>query len=323
MARRFSHSLSRLGIGGAAAAAAAFGLFAVAALPPVPALGQAQTPPPADPAPATATVDATTVPNADAATSTAVPATNPALKAVTDALRANDYWRASILLHAKRPTNLTSGEIRRWNLLSALTALRTGDKEWLSQITHDPAYTSTSDDLVIITAGRLLQDGKYDRARVLLNTVPEPETLSDIPRRRYWENQARLEQMTGNITAERKQIENLVSLVAEWPTAGCQTCHGNPRKYNDDVTTLDLGRVWFLDRYTVLMRQQGDAAKVGNEARATLAKNPNDPAARLRLALSQRALQDDKASETSLRTLSWIEFPDREKKTPLRLATYP
>jgi predicted Zn-dependent protease len=133
---------------------------------------------------------------------------------------------------------------------------------------------------------------------------------------------ARLEQLEGNRRAERKVIEELVAYGSRWPTATCQSCHANPAAPGK-IPSLDVAGWWAGERLTEILRADGDAARVRDEARRLVEKNPQDVAARLRLAYSLRAAGDTAAAESALRELSWAQFPDRKRIAPSDLIVFP
>jgi thioredoxin-like negative regulator of GroEL len=227
------------------------------------------------------------------------------------------------LLKGVKVTSLEPPEARRWRTLAVIVALRTGDSAWQSELTNDFQYYAKSVDLVITTAAQLLRDGRREQARAVLASIKEPEKLDEVPRRRFLEILARLEQLEKNDKEERKYVNQLVSFASTWPNDVCQSCHANPSNQGEAVTTLNLSTLWFGERYVKLMQQQGDAATVLANAQKALAKNPSDSSSRLKLAYALRATgQEAKAIET-LRTFPWAEFPDRPKRPPLRFAIFP
>ena len=292
-------------------------VFAAPAL--VPAWGGSQqaappNPPASDTAAQTATPSPAPIPAAK---------TNPVLREALLAMRDNRIEDARRLLKSVDVKSLDVGDARRWRSLAPIVALRAGDRAWLKAITDDPQYFGNSISMVTTTTARLMQDGAFEQARTLISTIKEPENLDEVPRRRYLELRARLEQLDNHPAEERRYINQLIAFVSRWPTQSCQGCHARPSKFGDAITTLPLSDLWFADRYVKLMQKQGDAAVVLAQTQKALAKNPGDNSARLKLAYALRATgQEAKAIET-LRMFPWAEFPDREKRTPLRLETFP
>ena len=222
------------------------------------------------------------------------------------------------------PVKMAPNDARRWRALASSAALRTGDKEWLRKITDDPEHHDNSILLVTITSARMLQDGEYEQARVLLGTLKNPEDLDEIPRRRYLQLNARLEQMNGIPERERIYIAKLVDFAGQWATPTCQSCHADTKRFGQDaIATFSVSDWWVGERFTELIKQSGDAQKVRREAEARLQKNPSDQAAHLRAAYALRALNQPEKAEAHLRALPWAEFPDREPRPSLRTVTFP
>ncbi|MBC8103344.1 MAG: hypothetical protein H7Z41_12265 [Cytophagales bacterium] len=247
-----------------------------------------------------------------------------AYRQANTALKAGRAPEAAKLLKPFKVSTLDPLDARRWRTLAAAAAVRTGDAKWLREINDDPESFTISLDLMLLTAQRLVQGNKLEDARTLLKQIRDPQSLDEVPRRRYLELMARLEQLSGNATKERVYIAKLVEFAGSWPADRCQACHANPRLYGDEVTTtIDIAEWWAGDRFATLIRQQGDAASVKAAATKRLAADPSDASARLRLAYSLRALGNEEQATATLRALPWAEFPDREKRTPLRLAPFP
>lgn len=254
---------------------------------------------------------------------TAIPtvgSTGP-LSPVTEALRQNRVEEAARLLKAIDVKTLSVTDQSRYRRLSSLVALRVGDKAWLEAVVRDPAYSSNSLELLTVTAARLLQDGRFEETRAVLNVIPEPTLLSEVPRRRYLTLRAKLALFDGDAAAERGYIAKIVESTGDWSKPHCQACHANPRKFGEQVTTFDANRWWVGQRFTVLV--QKDAETIVSGARKRLAANPQDEAARLRLAYALRALNKTAEATQTLRELPWVEFEDREKRPPLRFTTFP
>lgn len=252
---------------------------------------------------------------------------NPILREATTALRDGDAKRAAHLLKPVDVKTLLPNDARRWRTLSALSALRTGDRKWLDSITSDPEYFSNSINLITITVQRFLQDGRYNEARALLGQIKNAEQLDEIPRRRYLQLGARLEQLTGHPDRERVYVAKLVDFAGRWASPACQACHANPKKFGDETTTLNVSDWWVGERFSTLVKQKGDAGAVRVRAQAALNQSPNNNALnnalRLRIAYALRAEGKNAEAETALRSVPWAECADRPQKTPLRLATFP
>lgn len=294
-------------------------LVGTAAVMPGPVRGQ-------DPAPVAVTPQATvTAPDRETGDKAgeAGSETTAVLKQATEALRQSRHADAARLLRSLKVSRLAPNEARRWRSLASLAALRTGDRKWADEINNDPEHFSNTLNLVTATAARMLQDGQYDEARALLSQIKNPEGLDEIPRRRYLQLYARLEQLTGHPESERVYVAKLVDFAGKWSSATCQACHANTKLHGDAVTSLNVSDWWVGDRMTALLKQGGDADRVRKDAEARLAKDPNDAGARLRLAYALRAAGDAAGADAALQTLPWADLPGRERKAPLRLATFP
>lgn len=239
------------------------------------------------------------------------------------ALRINPY-EAARLLKEIDPRALPAAQVNRYFLSATRAALRVGDREWLSKLAKEqPSLQESADNLLLLAAMRAMLTADFKAARRTLEQIPNPDSMAETPRRRYWQLSQKLEQMDNNPKAERVFADKMVTFVAAWPTEGCQSCHANPKKYGKDVTTLDLKNIWFGERYSALLKIMGDAAAVRDEAQKSLAKNANDEAARIKLAYALRALGDAAGSEQELRKIPWSQWPDREVKTPMRFGQFP
>lgn len=261
-------------------------------------------------------------PAAAPAAPASAPTSPPALTDASTATREGRLLDARRLLQSVDHTTLSESDTARWLNLASRTALRLGDKDWLKQINQRGDLDENGDTLLILGAMRFLLAGKYDNARKALAGVDQPERLSEIPRRRYLELWARLHQLDGQRHDERAYVTKLVDFAATWPSKNCQSCHANPKKYGDEVTTVDMQNWWVGDRFTALLKADGDAVKVRDAAAARLKTDPADASARLRLVYALRALDDRAASTAELRSIPWTQWPDRER-TPLRVGVFP
>ncbi len=253
-----------------------------------------------------------------------VPSVRPAspLHAAFVALKEGRHAEAARLLKAIKITSLEPNDARRYRTYAAQAAVRTGDKKWLDELNNDPDKQSIATDLLLLTAMRFIQSSDYNEARALLERVQNPQGLDEIPRRRYLQLWARLEQLTGHPDRERVYIAKLVDFAGRWSSATCQGCHADDKRFPNQVTTLDVSDWWVGARFTHLLTPS-DAQKVRANAEKRLARNADDQGARLRLAYALRAQNQSPQAEKELRALPWAEFPDREKRTPPRVATFP
>jgi len=229
---------------------------------------------------------------------------------------------AARFLKAIKTTSLEPNDARRYRTYAAQAAVRTGDKAWLDELNNDPDKQSIATDLLLLTAMRFIQSSDYDEARALLSRVQNPQGLDEIPRRRYLQLWARLEQITGHPDRERVYVAKLVDFAGRWQSVTCQGCHADDKKFPNQVTTLDVANWWVGARFSDLLTP-AQAKTVRAQAEKRLAQNGDDQGARLRLAYALRAQNQAARSEKELRALPWAEFPDREKRTPPRVATFP
>lgn len=238
-------------------------------------------------------------------------------------LRVNPY-EAARLLKEIDPRTLPANQVNRYFLSATRAALRVGDREWLTKLAKEqPSLQESADNLLILAAMRAMLTADFKAARRTLEQIPDPESMAETPRRRFWQLSQKLEQMDNNPKAERVYADKMVTFVAAWPSEGCQSCHANPRKYGKDVTSLDLNNIWFGQRYSALLKTMGDATAVRDEAEKRLQQNPKDEAARIKLAYALRALDDVAGSERELRKIPWSQWPDREVKAPMRFGQFP
>ena len=244
------------------------------------------------------------------------------LSAVTIAVRVGNWKEAKAQLLAIDVEKLKESDTARWYNLAARTALRLGDRAWLEKINAGGALDENGDTLMIMGAMRFLLAGKWSNARHALESVDRPEMLSEIPRRRYLQLWARLEQMEKRPAAERIYVAKLVDFAGTWSGANCQMCHANSKKFGKETTTFDAQNWWVGDRYVELLKADGDAVKIRDAAAEQLKKTPNDASARLRLAYALRALGEADKSREELRAIPWTQWPDRVRP-PLRFGTFP
>jgi hypothetical protein len=239
------------------------------------------------------------------------------------ASRGGDDAQTAILLKAVRAEKLPPEELRRWRILAKRTALRVGDAALLNAANAFPDRYNFPSGRLILDAMEYLQNGDLALCKETLKQVKDAEYLDERSRRRYLAMGARLAQMEGDTRTERIYLAKLVDYAGNWATPVCQSCHTNPEKHGDQVTTLDMTNWWVGKRFAQVLREQGDAEAVWRAAEKRLAADKEDEAAVLRIAYAKRALNDEAATEKTLRTLFWTEFPDREKLTPIDLLTFP
>ena len=134
---------------------------------------------------------------------------------------------------------------------------------------------------------------------------------------------ANLARMEGDRKSERLYLTKLVDYVGEWRSDTCQSCHENPTKYGDDVTSLDVGHLWIGQRLSALLRADGDAAAFRRDAEVVLARDNGDDAARLKRAYALRAEGREAEATGELRRIDWAAFPDRPYREPDNKVTFP
>ena len=156
--------------------------------------------------------------------------TTPAFTAIALALRDGRFEDAAKTLRGMDWGRLSGQDQGRWRRLAAQTALRTGDRAWLLEITKDPAFRGSSDETLTVSAMRLMQEGQFEPARTILASFKTPQKLSEIPRRRYLALHARLAEMDNSPKEERVYIAKMVDMLGHWGQSNCQACHANPKK---------------------------------------------------------------------------------------------
>ncbi|MBC8139950.1 MAG: hypothetical protein H7Y38_00765 [Armatimonadetes bacterium] len=237
--------------------------------------------------------------------------------------RAGRDKEAATILKSLDPKTLDPDEEARRHRYAILAALRTGDRKWLDELNADDDHAKLAVDLLLLTAMRFLKSGDYDECRALLERVQSPQTLSEVPRRRYLELYARLEQLTGHPDRERIYVAKLVDFASGWESPVCQGCHGDYKKFGNKITTIDIKNRWFGERFGALLKAQGGTGVVRDAAQKRLTKNPKDTEARLRLVYLLQAEGKTVEADKLLAAFPWAEMPGREPRTPLQLAVFP
>jgi hypothetical protein len=245
------------------------------------------------------------------------------LAPAVQAARGRDYETAAALLKKLDPATLVPSEARRWRLTAVDAAVRTGDLALLRRANASGEGLLFADARQILHAWELAQVKEYAAARAVLKKVSDPVHLDERSRRRYLALIAGIAQQEGDRKTERVYVAKLVDYVGSWKSETCQSCHENPEKYGDDVTSLDVKNLWIGKRFSAILAADGDAARVGQEARQQLGKAPGDEAARLRLAYALRAEGKEEQSNMELRKLEWAAFADRPFKRPDNDITFP
>lgn len=260
-------------------------------------------------------------------------AASPAGKAVSPARaklreafglqRAGRDKEAAAILKSLDPKTLDPDEEARRHRYAILAALRTGDRKWLDELNADEDHAKLAVDLLLLTAMRFLKSGDYNECRALLERVQNPQTLSEVPRRRYLELYARLEQLTEHPERERVYVAKLVDFASHWESPVCQGCHGDNKKFGDKITTIDIKNRWFGERFGALLAAQGNASAVHDVAQKRLAANPKDTEARLRLVYLLQAGGKTAEADKMLSAFAWAEMPGRDPLPPQQLNVFP
>lgn len=230
---------------------------------------------------------------------------------------------AAALLKTLDPKTLDPQEAARRHQYALTAALRLGDRPWLDELNNDPERAKLAVDLLLLTAMRFLKSSDYDECRALLERVQDPQGLEEVPRRRYLELYARLEQLTGHPERERVYVSKIVDFASRWESPVCQGCHGDYKKLGTAITTIDIKNRWFGERFATLLQGSGESDKVLEAAKGRLDKNPNDTAARLRVVYLLQARGETDAADKALSGFAWAEMPGRPKRVPLQLAVFP
>ena len=240
-------------------------------------------------------------------TETPEPAESPLPKAVSPARatlhdafllqRAGRDKEAAVLLKSLDPKKLDPDEEARRHRYALVSALRTGDRAWLDELNADDDHAKLAVDLLLLTAMRFLKSANYSECRALLERVRDPQNLSEVPRRRYLELYARLEQLTGHTQQERVYVAKLVDFASRWDSPVCQGCHGDYKKFGNAITTIDIKNRWFGERFGAVLKAQGSADAVRDAAQTRLTKNPADHEARLRIGVPASSGRQNRGSE--------------------------
>ncbi|RYX84665.1 hypothetical protein EON83_08490 [bacterium] len=260
----------------------------------------------------------------DIATEATIPVgRDDAFSPVSLALAAGQLSEAKALLVKMKADGLGPTQFSRWENLAARTAVRLGDTKWLEELNRDSNNGTNADELLTITALRLVLSNRLDEAQKLLDSIKDPEAMSEIPRRRYDQLQLKIAQLRGDTVTEKKWAGKLVEFVGSWDSQTCQSCHANPKVSGKEITHIDLNNWWVGTRYVELLKQSNTADVAVAEAQAALKEDPKDESAKIKLAYALRAQGKAADSETKLREIPWTAWPDRPFKKPLRFAVFP
>ncbi|MBC7807118.1 MAG: hypothetical protein H7145_13325, partial [Akkermansiaceae bacterium] len=168
--------------------------------------------------PSPARQDETPVPSASDTPAPGTGAVSPVrakLREVFGLQKAGREKEAAALLKTIDPNTLEPQDAARRHQYSLTAALRLGDRAWLDELNNDPERAKLAVDLLLLTAMRFLKSSDYAECRALLERVKNPEDLEEVPRRRYLELYARLEQLTGNPERERVYVAKIVDFASK------------------------------------------------------------------------------------------------------------
>ncbi len=242
---------------------------------------------------------------------------------VTAALAEPNLSQTKALLLKMKADGLMPAQFSRWETLAARTAVRLGDAKWLAELNEGGNNGTSANELLTISALRLVFSNRLDEAQHLLDSIKDPDAMSEIPRRRYDQLQLKIAQLRGDAPTEQKWAGKLVEFVGHWDSATCQSCHANPKVSGKDVTSLDLDNWWVGAHYVELLKQSHSASTAVDEAQTALKADPKDESAKIKLAYALRAQGDSAGAQAKLREIPWTAWPDRPFKKPLRFATFP
>lgn len=232
--------------------------------------------------------------------------------------------RNMVALKSLGAQKLTQSERESWLRLSRDAALRIGDKDWLESLKNIPDTFSSEMIYTVLLAYGKLAKSDIDGATATLDTLEPAFKKGEInvrEERRIIALRARIAQLKGNRKAERGYIEDIIKHLPYWSSETCQSCHGGTEP--SAQTSLPVTNLWFGERFVELMKLDGDAAAVKRSSELTLAKDPKDAFATLRLGYALKALGDDAGSERVLLSLPWAEAPTHALKKPRMMTTFP
>ncbi len=244
------------------------------------------------------------------------PSTKEQLEQIRKDARA-DVQGAAKALRAMPTTSMNDEDRANWVHLAREAAVRTGDGAWLVslQAQDDPFALMPLAQLLL--ANGYLNEGRFAAAKDALAQITNLQRINTRDQRRYWALKVRLAQLTGNVDEERAAIERILHELGHWPSADCQSCHGdlkNPKQ----VPLLDVQAFWFGQRYVALLKQRGDADAVRLAAERKLAADPKDDDARVFLILALLALDKPDDAQQRVKEIAWAA-PNGSKVAPPRM----
>lgn len=217
---------------------------------------------------------------------------------------------------------LSQSDRETWVRLARDVAIRQGDRSRLETLRNVPDTFSTDMIYTILLASGQLAKADLAGARTTLDKVTNLDLINEREKRRIYSIRARIAQLEGNEQEEREYINKLVDHLYLWSKPICQSCHSNPAD-NKAIPQMPITNLWFGERYVELLRKQGDAKKIREEAEAKLKSSPGNEKARIQLAFALLALKNDAEAEKQFRMLPWAAFTDRDLRKPRMMTTFP
>lgn len=233
---------------------------------------------------------------------------NQATKRALDEIQKDakrDFRKASEALRAFDPDGMNPENRATWTRLTRANAIRTGNARLLRELKdfEDPFSTITL-ARVIMASGHL-EVGDFAGATAELSHIHDIERINPRERRRYWALKARIAQLTGDEEEEVAALSQIARELAQWPTPACQSCHDDP-KDPKALPTLDLRKLWFIDRYVSLLGKNDRASRLERGAKKRITTDPRDMEARILLYAALRASAAADEAEKALQEIKGI-----------------
>lgn len=228
-----------------------------------------------------------------------------------------DPERTARLLAALPPDHLSADDRATWVRLSREAAVRNGDLATLVALKgqRDPFALMPLSRLLLANAH--LNEADLPAARAELDRLGPLAGLNRRDQRRYWALRARLGQLEGRPGEERAALERIVDELAHWPSADCQSCHDDP-KAPGAIPLLDIRNAWYGRRFVALMKAQGDAGRVRQQAEQRLLGRPDDTDARIVLGYALLAGGRPHEAARCWAEIPWLALPGRQG-APVRM----
>jgi hypothetical protein len=200
-------------------------------------------------------------------------------------------------------------------------AIRLGDLAWLQELSKEEnIFPSDLVYTVLLAYGKLTKADLAGAEKLISGINPEEINLRDA--RRIYAIRVRIAELKKDVKTERKFIEKMIEHLPSWPGDHCQTCHDSPKE-KSKVTSLPLKTLWFGQRYSEMLKQSGDAAKVKAECEANLKEMPDDDLSKIRLAYALRALGKTKEGDAVLESISYCEGPKNDSPKARMFFAFP